>query len=115
MATADRLAWRTSSRTNNGEACVEVAPTAGGVLVRDTKDHGAGPALSFTHQQWAAFLARPAVTVAEAVTRHGGVEVATHWHVRDTLHFTDAEWDAFLAGARDGEFTFRRDPAYAAR
>ncbi|MBA2322783.1 MAG: DUF397 domain-containing protein [Pseudonocardiales bacterium] len=107
MVAADRLAWRTSSLTDNGNACVEVAPTAGGVLVRDTKDHGSGPVLSFTHEQWAAFLARPTATVADFVTTHDGVDVPTRWHLRDTLHFTDVEWDAFLVGAAHGEFTFR--------
>lgn len=28
----------------------------GGFLVRDTKDHGTGPVLSFTRGEWAAFL-----------------------------------------------------------
>lgn len=114
MASADRLHWRTSSRTDNGERCVEVAPAVDGVLVRDSKDHGAGPVLRFSHDEWAAFLARPPVTVADRLTRHDGRDVHTRWHLRDTLHFTDAEWNAFLAGARDGEFDFTREVIPAA-
>jgi hypothetical protein len=57
MNTADRLAWRTSSYTSNGEACVEVAPATDAVLVRDTKDRGTGPILRFDYPEWAAFLA----------------------------------------------------------
>jgi hypothetical protein len=51
--------WRTSSYTNgNGGACVEVADLPdGGRLVRDTKDHGAGPVLRFTSAEWQAFVA----------------------------------------------------------
>jgi len=49
-------AWRTSSYSSNGESCVEVAPTAGGAAVRDTK-HRAGGAISFTARAWSAFVA----------------------------------------------------------
>ncbi|HEY4005225.1 MAG TPA: DUF397 domain-containing protein [Pseudonocardia sp.] len=111
MAAADRPRWRTSSRTDNGEKCVEVAPTADGVLVRDTKDHGAGPVLRYSYREWAEFLAGPVVTTGEQLTRHDGTSVLTRWHLRDTLHFTTAEWDAFLAGARDGEFDFTLTPS----
>jgi hypothetical protein len=110
MATPDTLAWRTSSYTDKGQACVEVAPTSDAVLVRDTKDRGAGPILRFGHRDWAEFLTDPAATEADRVTEHAGRPVATRWHLRDTLHFTTAEWDAFLAGARDGEFSFRASP-----
>jgi len=58
------LAWRISSRCESG-ACVEVAPTTGGVAVR----HSAQP--------------------------EGPI-----------LHYSTAEWRAFLAGVQSGEFTF---------
>ena len=48
--------WRKSRYSGQGESCVEVAPTQGGVLVRDTKDHGAGPIITFTSSEWTAFL-----------------------------------------------------------
>lgn len=39
MTTADRLAWRISSRNRNG---VEVAPAADGVVMRHSKQPSAG-------------------------------------------------------------------------
>lgn len=44
MSTADRLRWRTSSRSGNGESCVQLAVSSGGVLVRDSKNP-TGPVL----------------------------------------------------------------------
>ena len=46
--------WRRSSRCGNN-ACVEVAKIAGQYLIRDSKDP-AGTVLSFTEQEWAAFV-----------------------------------------------------------
>lgn len=55
-----RAAWRTSSYSNNGGQCVEVAstqaPAGAGVLVRDTKDRQ-GPVLEFAAGAWKQFLA----------------------------------------------------------
>jgi hypothetical protein len=49
--------WRTSSYTNNGGACVEVADNLPSViLVRDTKDRQ-GPVLTLAPQQWRTFVA----------------------------------------------------------
>jgi hypothetical protein len=49
--------WRKSSHSNDEAACVEVAFLDGGrVGVRDSKDHGTGPALVFTPTEWAAFV-----------------------------------------------------------
>ncbi|WP_405489977.1 DUF397 domain-containing protein [Nocardia sp. NBC_00511] len=51
--------WFKSSRSTNASECVEVAfvgTHAHGVGVRDSKDP-TGPALSFTGDQWDAFLA----------------------------------------------------------
>lgn len=47
--------WRRSSRCEGG-ACVEVAFTDAGVLVRDGKDPD-GPVLRFTREEFAAFVA----------------------------------------------------------
>jgi hypothetical protein len=55
MPDAGQRPWRKSSHSHiNG--CVEVAPTPGGVAVRDSKDPN-GPVLRYTHAEWAAFLA----------------------------------------------------------
>lgn len=50
------LIWRTSSYSNNGGACVEVARNLPGrVLVRDSKDR-TGPVLTLAAGEWQAFL-----------------------------------------------------------
>jgi hypothetical protein len=101
--------WRTSSYSGAGQNCVEVAPGEAGVLLRDTKDHGAGPTVPFTPAQWTAFLRE---TAADAPSANGAVTV--HHHEAGTrvravtggveLRFTPAEWTAFRSGVRDGEF-----------
>jgi hypothetical protein len=47
--------WRKSTFSESG-ACVEVAFVAQGILVRQSRDPS-GPALTFTHAEWLAFLA----------------------------------------------------------
>ncbi len=50
------LAWFKSSHSGtSGGECVEVAVTPGTVHVRDSKDQR-GPVLSFTADEWAAFV-----------------------------------------------------------
>jgi hypothetical protein len=53
--------WRTSSYTGNGGGnCVEVGSTPalvpGAIVIRDTKDRGAGPVLRVSAETWRAFL-----------------------------------------------------------
>ena len=60
MATSDmdlsRAAWRTSTYSNNGGACVEVASNLPGtVAVRDSKNSD-GATLTFTTGSWQAFI-----------------------------------------------------------
>jgi uncharacterized protein DUF397 len=58
--------WRKASYSGNGGNCVEVAGTvkrdaegfASRVLVRDTKQDGAGPVLRFTPHAWRRFADR---------------------------------------------------------
>ena len=53
----DRLAWRTSTFTGgNGDSCVEVAPIADGIAVRDTKDRSRTPH-TYTRPAWESLLA----------------------------------------------------------
>lgn len=48
--------WRKSTYSGNGgQDCVEAGHTPGGVLVRDTKDRGAGPVLRVTLADWRRF------------------------------------------------------------
>ena len=49
--------WHKAAASNGGTNCVEVMETEQGFLVRDTKDGEQGPVLSFTHDEWQAFLA----------------------------------------------------------
>ena len=50
-----RVHWLRSSHSSANGQCVEVAPVAGAVAVRDSKNP-AGPQLVFTRPAWAAFL-----------------------------------------------------------
>ncbi|WP_167472870.1 DUF397 domain-containing protein [Nocardia arthritidis] len=108
MSTADRLAWRTSSYSGNGEGCVDVAPAHDTVYVRHAKYHDHGT-IVFEAAQWSSF-------VEEALRNDGsrnGVALITTDR-DDTvvsagtvqLRFNPVEWRAFLAGAADGEFDF---------
>ncbi len=52
-----RVQWRKSSYSGNNGGCVEVALLPDGrVAVRDTKDHGQGPVLTFLAHEWEAFV-----------------------------------------------------------
>ena len=105
-----RAGWRTSTRSSNGGNCVEVDFTAVGVKMRDSKARGTGPIIDFSPTQWAAFLTEsvcglPSANGAVTVIHLNGTRVrSTAGGV--TLHFTRAEWAAFVAGARDGEFDY---------
>jgi hypothetical protein len=51
-----RAAWRKSTRSNNGGACVEVATNLPGtVAIRDSKNP-TGPKLIVASDQWQAFI-----------------------------------------------------------
>ncbi|MBA9046261.1 MULTISPECIES: DUF397 domain-containing protein [Streptomyces] len=54
--TTDSPRWFTSSYSNNGGDCVEVAANVPGTVpVRDTKDRDAGT-LTFSTNSWSAFV-----------------------------------------------------------
>lgn len=48
--------WYKSSYSDDGNQCVEVRHEVAATLVRDTKDLGSGPILSFPADTWTAFL-----------------------------------------------------------
>ena len=52
---APQVRWHKSSHSSANGQCVEVAPVAGTVAVRDSKNP-AGPKLIFTRQAWVAFV-----------------------------------------------------------
>lgn len=56
LALVDASGWETSTRTSQGENCVEVTTAVPGwVGVRDTKNRAAG-LLALNQQQWSTFL-----------------------------------------------------------
>lgn len=106
MTPTEPLSWRTSTRRSNGEACVEVAPIADGVVIRHSKHPSAGT-IHFSFPAWEAFLgealdgptgANGVATITligtDALVRSSGIE----------LLFDADEWTAFRAGAAAGEF-----------
>ncbi|WP_037068965.1 DUF397 domain-containing protein [Pseudonocardia acaciae] len=106
-------AWRTSSYTRDTELCVEVAPTAGGALIRHSRRPDAGT-ISFSSGEWLRFIRdarsnRPSTNGAAEIelADDGAARVRS---LRDglELHFTDGEWRAFVSGIRAGEFDFHR-------
>jgi uncharacterized protein DUF397 len=50
--------WRKSTRSNEANACVEVASAAGLAGVRDSKQRGRGPILAFDRELWNAFISK---------------------------------------------------------
>lgn len=96
--------YRKSSYSGvNGGNCVEWATDHAGVHLRDSKNPS-GPELLVDRAAWAQFVAavgqdRPHPWVALA----GDGAVVRTDPTGPALRFTTAEWDAFAAGARDGE------------
>jgi hypothetical protein len=54
---SSRATWRTSTYSNNGGNCVQVATSRPAVLVRDSKNPD-GPKLAFAEDSWRAFAHR---------------------------------------------------------
>ena len=54
-ADGPRVRWHKSSHSSANGQCVEVAPVAEAVAVRDSKNP-AGPGLAFTRPAWVAFV-----------------------------------------------------------
>jgi hypothetical protein len=108
--------WFTSTRSNNGNQCVEVCFDGDAVLIRDSKyrrDPASRPAeepiIIVTASEWTSFLdtLAPRRTHSDPTAITTTVADAGHTTLRCgdiTLTYTPEEWTAFLAGVRDGEF-----------
>lgn len=106
-------AWFKSSFSYpNGNQCVEVFFDNDLVHIRDSKNRGVGPVLSVPAREWTTFLEEVAGRAPAGsntvirVMRHvdGGASLRTHLAHGCTLSYTSAEWAAFVAGVRDGQF-----------
>jgi hypothetical protein len=64
MTDLSRASWRTSSYSNIGGNCVEVATTSGIVSVRDTKDRP-GAVLAFSPGAWRDFATQMRTTAKD--------------------------------------------------
>ncbi len=105
--------WFTSSRSNNGNQCVEVRFDGDAVQIRDSKfrrnpmNLGMDePIITVDAALWTAFLdclrtTRRHPALVAHVSPDGS---ATLRHEDTLLHFTAPEWAAFVAGVRDNEF-----------
>lgn len=102
--------WQKSSYSNPSGNCLEAKIEAGIILIRDTKLGELSPVLQLPLPGWQVFLAEvkgfvtfPASNSIYTSDAYDGMRLES---VRstDVLVFTVAEWDAFLAGARAGEF-----------
>ncbi|WP_245533541.1 DUF397 domain-containing protein [Actinoalloteichus spitiensis] len=118
MTPAGRLAWRTSTRSSNGENCVEVAPVADGVVIRHSKNPAVGT-ISFPCDAWTAFIrdaseeGRASANGVASITRIGTDTLVRSLITEVELRFDEDEWSAFLAGVANGEFDFTNQLAIA--
>jgi len=101
--------WRTSTYTD-GNNCVEVAPgSAGNVYLRHSKQRNAGTII-LSAGDWAAFVdaaceRRPDLIGTIAISTDGPDTLVTRQSDGFVLRYDQGEWDAFVAGALDGEFS----------
>ncbi|MEU5851901.1 DUF397 domain-containing protein [Saccharopolyspora shandongensis] len=104
--------WFKSSFSNPSQACVEIRFADGLVQVRDSKDRGEGPVIDVPGREWPTVLAEVAGLVPGGTNRtirivlraDGGADFQPLPARSLTLSYTAAEWDAFVAGVRAGEF-----------
>src|SRR5258708_7785938 len=121
-----RTGWFTSTRTNDGSQCVEVRFEGEQVLVRDSKylrdaanDPAAQPIIKIPLREWPAFLAAAVGQQADPLAGLPVIERAANGSATlfgangAKLDYTPGEWEAFIAGAIDGEFNARSPSAAA--
>ena len=116
-AAARRGEWFKSSRSNDGTNCVEIKISDQSVSIRDSKylrdpanDPRAQPVISVPVELWSQVLdlalSAGSGTVGGAlaiVVEDDGSASVRSGEV--TLVYTADEWDAFVKGVADGEFT----------
>jgi hypothetical protein len=104
MISRSTLRFTKSSYSTNGGDCVELAATAAGVHVRDSKDPH-GPVLTFAFAQFRDYLARVKSGDFDHLFQRPAVQItAPQDPDGPVLTFTPSEFRAFVAGAKDGEF-----------
>ncbi|QIZ38416.1 DUF397 domain-containing protein [Saccharopolyspora sp. ASAGF58] len=111
-STQPTTGWFKSSFSNPSQACVEVRFSDRAVYVRDSKDCGEGPVISVSGNAWSTLLAEVAGrlpvgtsgTIRIVHRTDGGADLQSLPARSLTLSYTAAEWDAFVAGVRAGEF-----------
>ncbi|MGH3449633.1 MAG: DUF397 domain-containing protein [Haloechinothrix sp.] len=101
-------AWRKSSYSTSTGNCVEVAPAAGGVVLRHSKRPAAGT-ITFPPRAWATVVEEARTNLPSAngivtITSIGAGTLVTALHTSVKLRFDPDEWTAFRAGANQGEF-----------
>lgn len=78
----------------------------GDVLLRDTKDNGTGPIFVYAPTQWDTFLTEVLAAGMDWERNNDGFYVVDNPDGSPvTQLFDDGEWDAFLDGVRNGEFS----------
>ena len=56
MSSTRTTEWIKATASNNANGCVEMRRNGDAIEVRDTKQHGAGPVLTFTPAEFSAWL-----------------------------------------------------------
>ncbi|MQY21583.1 DUF397 domain-containing protein [Nocardia macrotermitis] len=114
----NRSDWFKSSFSKDATSCVEVRFDGGAVLIRDSKylrdpanDPARQPVISVHINMWSQFLSNvvetepnPANSVPSIGRTTDGGAIVRDAH-GTALVYTAAEWDAFTAGLRAGEFS----------
>lgn len=117
MNTDSPTRWCKSSYSTGTGNCVEVAPTAAGVVIRHSKHPTAGT-IAFPRRAWTTFMrdaghGRTGTNGVATITKIGTDTLVTSLTTAVELRFDEGEWSAFLAGVADGEFDLAPELATA--
>lgn len=111
--------WFKSTFSNPSQSCVEVKAHRGLVHLRDSKDQGCGPVITVDAKRWPGFIDEVLGHAESGSNGVARIESASDGGVRlhapgVTLSYTRLEWEAFVAGAADGQFGLADAQASAA-